>query len=86
MEFAIVTAGHDRRQIYQVLKEDETYVYLVNGKTKTSDNPKKKSKKHIQIIKNLPEEVLAIMEQNVEENHKVRKAIKCLAQHIYRSI
>lgn len=84
MEFAIVKAGHDSRQIYQIYKEDENYVYLVNGKTRTSDNPRKKSKKHIQIIKNLPDEVLTIMEQNVEENHKVSKAIKSLNQHIYR--
>lgn len=84
MEFAIVKAGHDSRQIYQICKEDDNFVYLINGKTRTSENPRKKSKKHIQIIKNLPDEVHTIMEQNVEENHKVSKAIKCLNQHIYK--
>ena len=29
---------------------DETYVYLVDGKIRTLSNPKKKKRKHIQII------------------------------------
>lgn len=85
MEFAIAKAGHDRRKIYQIAAEDETCVYLVNGTTRTFDNPKKKNKSHIQVIRKLPEEVLAIMEQDVEVNHRIRKAIKCLEQHIYKN-
>lgn len=44
-------AGHDAGRIYLILKVHENYVELVDGKIKTLDHPKKKKKKHIQIIK-----------------------------------
>lgn len=43
-------AGHDKGHIYVILKADETYVYLIDGKIRTMDKPKKKKRKHIQII------------------------------------
>jgi hypothetical protein len=47
-------AGHDKNKIFVILKEDAKYVYLVDGKRRTLDNPKKKNKKHIQIIQRIP--------------------------------
>lgn len=44
-------AGHDEGKIYVIIAEDDAYVYLVDGKVRTLDKPKKKKKKHIQIIK-----------------------------------
>ena len=44
-------AGHDKDKIYVIIKEDKEYVWLADGKIKTIDNPKKKRKKHIQLIK-----------------------------------
>ena len=44
-------AGHDKDNIYVIFQEDDAYVYLVDGKSRTTDKPKKKNKKHIQIIK-----------------------------------
>ena len=38
-------AGHDKGQIYIIKDMDENDVYLVNG-----ENPKKKKRKHVQII------------------------------------
>ena len=43
-------AGHDKGHVYVILKADETYVYLVDGKIRTMDKPKKKRKKHVQLI------------------------------------
>ena len=43
-------AGHDKGHVYVILKVDETYVYLVDGKIRTLDKPKKKKKKHVQVI------------------------------------
>ena len=51
-------AGHDKNHIYLVLKQQDDIVYLVNGKTRTCDNPKKKKEKHIPPIKHLPQEIL----------------------------
>ena len=44
-------AGHDKDKIYVIIKEDKEYVWLADGKIKTIDSPKKKKKKHIQLIK-----------------------------------
>ena len=43
-------AGHDKGQTYMIYDVDETYVYLVDGKIRQMDNPKKKKRKHIQLI------------------------------------
>lgn len=46
-------AGHDRRQIYVIIGEDDEYVYLADGRNRTVDRPKKKNRKHIQLIKKM---------------------------------
>lgn len=43
-------AGHDKDHVYVIIDVDETYVYLADGKIRTMDRPKKKKKKHVQII------------------------------------
>ena len=48
---AISLAGHDRDKIYLIVGEEKEYVYLADGKIRTCENPKKKNRKHIQIIK-----------------------------------
>lgn len=73
--FAKSKAGHDKNQIYFLLKEEEEFVYLVNGTTKPLDKPKKKRRKHIQIIQKLPGEITGIIEDGVT-NESVKRAIK----------
>lgn len=48
---AVSRAGHDRGITYVITDEEDEYVYLADGRTKTVDRPKKKNKKHIQVIK-----------------------------------
>lgn len=43
-------AGHDKGHVYVIYDVDETYVYLVDGKTRMRSNPKQKKIKHVQII------------------------------------
>lgn len=43
-------AGHDKGHVYVIFDVDETYVYLIDGVIRTIDRPKKKKKKHIQLI------------------------------------
>ena len=43
-------AGHDKGQTCVIYEIDETYVYLVDGKHRTIDKPKKKKRKHVQFI------------------------------------
>ena len=51
---AVSKAGHDKDEIYLIIKEEKDFIYLADGKLKTVSSPKKKNKKHIQIIKHGP--------------------------------
>ena len=44
-------AGHDKDQLYVIIKVEPEYVYLADGKKRTLDRPKKKNRRHVQIIK-----------------------------------
>ncbi len=48
---AISRAGHDKDKIYLIIGEEKEYVFLVDGRKRNFDHPKKKNKKHIQVIK-----------------------------------
>ena len=39
-------AGRDAGKWYYVIKTDDTYLYLCNGKDRTLDKPKRKKRKH----------------------------------------
>lgn len=43
-------AGHDLGEVYVIKDIDESYVYLTDGRLKPLDKPKKKKKKHVQLI------------------------------------
>ena len=47
---ALSRAGHDAGEVYVIMDVDEAYVYLVDGRIRTLDRPKKKKKKHVQLI------------------------------------
>lgn len=78
--FAISKAGHDKGNIYVIVREDNEYVYVADGVSKTLEKPKKKSKKHIQIIKKKAIEIIAdeqhVKAQKLADNEQVKRAIK----------
>ena len=84
IEFAKSLSGHDKNQIYLVHKKDEGFVYLVNGTTKTLQTPKKKSEKHIQLIKKLPAEVTECLAEELTDT-TIKRAIKTYQRMIDRA-
>ena len=78
--FAISKAGHDKGNIYVIVREDNEYVYVADGVSKTLEKPKKKNKKHIQIIKKKAIERIAdeqqVKAQSLADNEQVKRAIK----------
>ena len=76
-EFAKSLSGHDRNQYYLITKQEDNFVYLVNGTTKPLEKPKKKNRKHIQIIKNLSDEITEILADGITDI-TVKKAIKVM--------
>ena len=76
-KFATSKAGHDKTKLYIIIKEDAEYVYLVDGDLKPVDKPKKKSKKHIQIINRVDETIQNKLETKaIIYNEDIKRAIK----------
>ena len=48
---AVSLAGHDKQKIYIIIEETNDAVVLVDGECRPLSRPKKKKKKHIQVIK-----------------------------------
>ena len=75
--FAISLAGHDKGRIYLIIKEEGDFVYLTDGKTRGIENPKKKRKKHLQIIKTRDEALAKkLKDGKTIYNEEIRLAIK----------
>ena len=69
--------GRDKDTVYIIIKEEKEYVYLVNGMNRKLNKPKKKNKKHIQIIKKMQEPVLTEkMKQGMADDLEIRMYIK----------
>ena len=43
-------AGREKGKIFLILSADADYAYIVNGQTRTIENPKKKNKKHLHLL------------------------------------
>ena len=76
--FAISRAGHDKGQMYIVIKEDGDFAYLSDGKTRKLENPKKKNRKHLQIVKTDTDKVLQekIRNGQIIYNEEIKRAVK----------
>ena len=76
-KFATSKAGHDKTKLYIIINEDLEYVYLVDGDLKPIDKPKKKSKKHIQIINKVDEIIQNKLDtKQIIYNEDIKRAIK----------
>ena len=45
-DVVVSTAGRDAGKWFYVIKTDDTFLYLANGKDRTLENPKRKKRKH----------------------------------------
>lgn len=68
-------AGHDCGQLYVILDVQDDFVYLTDGRLKPIEKPKKKRKKHIQIIRKIPDELAGIAEDSLR-NEDIRRVIR----------
>ena len=75
--FATSIAGHDHNNIYVIIDADDEYVYLVDGKIRKVNNPKKKKLKHVQLIKRPDDTIACRINNNVAlSNEDIKYAIK----------
>ncbi len=76
--FATAKCGHDRNHLYVIIKETNDCVYLADGRLKLLANPKKKNRKHIQIIHQTVEDELRARLSDGEEvrDEEIKRAIR----------
>lgn len=76
--FGISKAGHDKDHIYIIVKEEKEYVYLADGLQRTLERPKKKKKKHVQIMNKNADKALGkrLLENEPVRDEEIKRAIK----------
>ena len=81
-ELATSKAGHDKDRLYMIVGEEGECVYLCDGRLRGVEHPKKKKKKHIQIIHSSAQDTLIqTIKQNLpgerdEINRQIRKTLE----------
>lgn len=73
----ISKAGHDKGELFVIVKSDSEYVYLVDGIIRTLERPKKKKIKHVQFT-HYVDKNLVRKNENKEKviNEEIKRAIK----------
>lgn len=76
--FAISKAGHDKDQMYIIVKEEGDFFYLADGRIRGVERPKKKRKKHLQVVKTGIDKALAEKLKSGQRiyNEEIKLAIK----------
>lgn len=80
--FAVSRAGHDFGKLYVIFYIDNEYVYLVDGKIRTLDRPKKKKIKHIKVLDRFDISLTKKVADRSVKNEEIKRAIKLLRSEI----
>lgn len=68
-------AGHDKGKLYIVLRVEDDYVFLADGRLKRVESPKKKKQKHVQLIYQIPQELKKVDMESIK-NEEIKYVIK----------
>lgn len=82
IKLAVSRSGHDKDSIYVIVREEAGMVYLADGSRRSVEQPKRKNKKHIQLIKKLPKEVTEVFTQEDFQNEEIKRAIKLYQRNV----
>lgn len=69
-------SGHDQGNLYVIMDKQAEYLYLVDGKIRTLSNPKKKSKKHVQRVDRIFENIVQRKNSSTLIDEDIKRAIK----------
>ncbi|MDY6351766.1 KOW domain-containing RNA-binding protein [Candidatus Weimeria sp. HCP3S3_B5] len=70
-------AGHDKGQLYVIVRSEKEFSFLANGVTKTIARPKKKKNIHLQLIRKIPAEVDEVLDgENDLTDLLIKRVIK----------
>ena len=76
--FVTSVSGKDAGKHYVIIDTHNEYVYLVNGKSRTLDNPKKKKLKHINRLGCINPLLTEAIKDNTVKNEEIKRSIKML--------
>jgi ribosomal protein L14E/L6E/L27E len=84
---AVSMAGHDKGDAYVIVKEDAAYVYLCDGRLKTLEKPKRKSRKHVAVNQSFDtgETGEKLQEGSVVYDHEIRRIMKLYNMHVKKA-
>jgi len=68
--------GRDKGKAFIVIRIEEEYVHLVDGKSRTLENPKKKKHKHTQRTKTVVEWIKQKLIEDALMDHEIKKVIQ----------
>ena len=72
-------AGHDKEEVFFILREEGEYVYLVDEKYRTLDKPKKKNRKHVETVScEMDGPGKKIRENQRVTDEEIARFIKCI--------
>jgi ribosomal protein L14E/L6E/L27E len=80
--YAVATAGHDFGKCYVIFLVDQEYVYLVDGRLRMLDHPKKKKKKHVKMLAGFDPVLADKIQLKSVINEEIKRAIKLLKYEI----
>ena len=74
--YAISAAGHDAGRWYVIIDIEREYIYLVDGKIRTIDHPKKKKLKHVNLLNDFDSELALKIKDKKVTNEEIKRTIK----------
>ena len=80
--YVIATAGHDSGKYYVINNVDQEYVYLVDGRIKTLERPKKKKPIHIRLLSEYNPSLAEKVKNRTVKNEEIKRAIKLVKSEI----
>ena len=80
--FFVATAGHDSGKCYVIFEMDSEYVYLVDGRIRTLERPKKKKRIHIRLLSELDSSLAVKVQNKTVKNEDIKRAIKLVQNEI----
>lgn len=79
-DFVISLAGRDRDEVLLVLREEENYLWLANGKTRRAEKPKRKKRRHTAFVAHSDARTRdKLLETGRLTNSDIRKALSIWA-------
>ena len=80
--FVTATAGHDSGKCYVIFEMDPEYVYLVDGRIRTLERPKKKKRIHIRMLPEIDQFLAEKVKLKTVKNEEIKRAIKLLSKEV----